>query len=197
MFELVWLSYNCKYLTFGQYSQWWSSQLVNAQSEMYNRCSSQPKKHQLRVLNCWYIERLAGYGGGGGVSIVSLHCYRLNKPTFYRRLHRSDTDRDLLKLLLTSVSSVSGDLTGAEKCINDNVRDERNIISYLHAIVYCGITSRDVFPEKIRHRLDNNLIRPGLLLIAKQPQLQQTHPSGTIEIPLCSRQWKFVNYSVQ
>ena len=59
------------------------------------------------------------------------------------------TDPDLVELLLTSVSSVSRELTGAEKCINDNVRDERYIISYLHTIVYCGITSGDVFSEKI------------------------------------------------
>ena len=40
---------------------------------------------------------------------------------------------------------LQGGLTGAEKCINDNVRDERDIIiiSYLHTIVYCTITSSD------------------------------------------------------
>ena len=47
-----------------------------------------------------------------------------------------------------TLTSVSGELTGAEKCINNNVRDERYIISYLHTIVYCAITSLDVFLEK-------------------------------------------------
>ena len=123
---------------------------------------------------------------------VSLHCYRLNKRTFYRRLH---SEPDLLLIL----TSVSGERTGAEKCINDNVRDERYIISYLHTIVYCAITSLDVFLEKYNKdcTIQSNKNQVGPVLLTKLPQLQQTDPSGTIEVSFMSLQSKFLNYSLQ